>query len=217
MFKKQLKARWFWLARWICRVFCILFFRLCVYGRENIPIKGAFMLISNHQSYLDPILCGVPLKRHLHFLARDSLFANRFFGGLISSVNTIPVRRGKPDLSAMKKIIGKLKEGNGVCLFPEGTRSSNGKITPFKAGFGLLCRRGEATVVPVVIDGAFECWPRHKKIFSPGRIEVYYGKALTAERVKKMSDMELAEALTKTLRRMQKESRIKRGKEPLKY
>jgi len=153
----------------------------------------------------------------LYFLARDSLWKNRFFGWLISSVNTIPVRQGNADLSAMRKVIGKLKEGWGVCIFPEGTRTSDGKITPFKPGFGLLCRRGEAAVVPVVIDGAFECWPRLKKIFSPGRIDVCYGEAIPAGEVANMSNSELADVLTDTLRRMQMESRIKRGKEPYDY
>ena len=117
----------------------------------------------------------------------------------------------------MRKVISRLKEGWGVCLFPEGTRSSDGKITPFKPGFGLLCRRGGAAVVPVVIDGAYECWPRHKKIFSPGRIEICYGETIPADQVKNMSDKQLAELLTETLRRMQAKSRIEHGKEPYSY
>ena len=217
MFQVRLKDRWFWVARWICRVFVILFFRVRVYGRENIPDKGAFLIVSNHQSYLDPMLCGVPLKRPLNFLARDSLFTNWFFGRLISSVNTIPVKRGEADVSAMKKVIGKLKDGGGVCLFPEGTRTSDGKIAPFKSGLGLLCRRGDAAVVPVVIDGAFECWPRHKKIFSSGPISVHYGKAISAEQVKNMGDKKLAEVLTDTLRQMQNKCRIREGKQPYDY
>jgi len=209
--------RWFRFARFWCWIFCKLFFRIRVYGRENVPDKGAFVLVGNHQSYLDPVFCGIPLKRPLYFLARDSLWKNRFFGWLISSVNTIPVKQDKVDLSAMRKVIGKLKEGRGVCVFPEGTRTIDGRISPFKPGFGLLCRRGEATVVPVLIDGAFECWPRHKKIFSPGRIDVCYGKAISAGEVANMSDKELAELLTDTLRRMQTESRIEHGKEPYNY
>jgi 1-acyl-sn-glycerol-3-phosphate acyltransferase len=217
MLKEGLKAKWFWLARWICRLFCILFFRVRSHGRENIPEKGAFVLISNHQSYLDPMLCGGPLKRRVSFLARDSLFTNWFFGPLISSVGTIPVKQGEADISAMRKVIGKLKKGGGVCLFPEGTRSNDGRITPFKPGFGLLCRRGGAAVVPVVIDGAFECWPRHKRLFSPGSIFICYGKAIPAERAKKMGDDKLAEFLTDTLRQMQTESRLKQGKKPYDY
>ena len=218
MSEKKPRMRWFRFARWLCKVFCILFFRIQVYGKENIPNDGAFMLVSNHQSFLDPVFCGIFLKRPLYFLARDSLFANRFFGWLISSVNTIPVRQGQADLSAMKKVVGLLKEGNGVCLFPEGTRTMDGKITPFRPGFGLLCRRGQAAVVPVVIDGAFEAWPRHKKIFSSGKdIVICYGETITAEQVKKTSDEELAKNLTETLRRMQNDLRLKHGKEPIDY
>jgi len=195
----------------------MLFFRLRVYGKENIPDTGAFLLICNHQSFLDPIFCGVPLRRHSYFLARDTLFTNWFFGRLLSSVNTIPVKQDQADLSAMRKVIDKLKEGKPVLLFPEGTRTSNGKIADFKSGFGLLSRRGEAAVVPVVVDGAFECWPRHKKIFTPGVITICYGKAITAEQAKEMNDRELAENLTETLRQMQTETRIKQGKKPYNY
>ncbi len=216
--EKKPKMRWFRFARWCCKVFCKIFFRIRVYGKENVPEEGALLLVGNHQSYLDPVFCGIPLKRPLYFLARDSLWKSKFFGWLISSVNTIPVRQGKADLSAMRKVISKLKEGNGFCLFPEGTRSRDGKIRPFKPGFGLLCRRGNAAVVPVLIDGAFECWPRHRKIFSPGsEIVICYGECIAAEQVENMGDRELAELLTDTLRRMQTKSRVKHGKEPYSY
>jgi cytidylate kinase len=211
------KFRWFRLARWFCKVFCETIFRLHPAGRENVPDQGPLVLICNHQSFLDPVLCGIFVKRPLYFLARDSLFRG-FFGRLIASVNTIPVKRGAADLSAMKTIISKLKEGSGVCLFPEATRTNDGRITPFKPGFGLLCRRGGAAVVPVVIDGAFEAWPRHKKLFSPGgHIMICYGKCIPAEQVRRMGDRKLAEVLTDTLRQMQNDCRVKQGKEPYSY
>jgi cytidylate kinase len=211
------KMRWFRIARWFCKVFCMAFFRLHPAGRENVPDQGPLVLISNHQSFLDPVLCGIFVKRPLYFLARDSLFRG-FFGRLIASVNTIPVKRGAADLAAMRIIIDKLKQGSGVCLFPEGTRTSDGKITAFKPGFGLLCRRGNAAVVPVLIDGAFEAWPRHKKLFSPGtHIAICYGKCIPAGQVKKMGDRKLAQVLTDTLRKMQNDCRVKQGKEPYSY
>jgi 1-acyl-sn-glycerol-3-phosphate acyltransferase len=218
MLKEWLNARWFWLARWMCRVFGMLLFHWRFYGLDNIPKKGAFLLISNHQSFLDPIFCGAPPQRHLYFLARATLYNNWFFGPLITSVNAIPVNLGQPDISTMKKVIGKLQKGRGVCLFSEGTRTTDGKIQPIKPGLGLLCRRGNAAVVPVVIDGAFECWPRTKKIFSPGgTIIVHYGKAITAEQAKNMGDEKLAELLTETLRQMQTKCRLDQGKKPYDY
>lgn len=218
MFKKRLKTAWYMFALRLCRIFCKVFFRMRVYGVRNVPDKGPFVLISNHQSYLDPLFCGTPLRRKLVFLARDTLFANWFLGAMIFSVGTIPIKRGQANLSVMRKIIGKLKDGEGVCLFPEATRTSDGKIAAFRPGFGLLCRRGGAAVVPVVIDGAFESWPRGKKLFSPGgRIVVCYGECISTEQVKNMSDKQLAETLTDTLRRMQNDCRVRNGKEPFEY
>jgi len=208
---------WYWLARWACRVFCVLWFRIRVYGRENVPDKGPFILAGNHQSYLDPIFCGVALKRRLSFVARDSLFGNKYFAYLIYSLNAIPVKRDQADVSSVKKIISRLKEGCGVCLFPEATRTIDGKINDFKPGLGLLCRHSQATIVPVLIDGAFECWPRYKKIFSPGWVTVCYGEVITAEQAEDFGHEKLAKILTDKLRQMQKQCRLRQGKKPYNY
>jgi 1-acyl-sn-glycerol-3-phosphate acyltransferase len=115
-------------------------------------------------------------------------------------------------------IIAKLKQGEGVCLFPEATRTTDGRIAHFKGGFTLLCRRGNSPVIPVLIDGAFECWPRHKKLFKPGsKITVTYGKPISAEQVREMEDDDFATLLTDTLRNMQSQIRIKDGKQPFNY
>ena len=215
--EKMPKMRWFRFARWLCKVFCMTFFKLRIHGIENVPETGPLVLISNHQSFLDPVLCGIFLERPLYFLARDSLFKG-LFGRLITSVNTIPVKRGTADLSAMKVVIEKLRTGWGVCLFPEATRSRDGKISAFKPGFGLICRRSNAAVVPVVVDGAFEAWPRDKKLFSPGkRIDICYGECIPAEKVKEMGDRKLAEYLTSTLRKMQADCRQKKKLKPYDY
>jgi len=217
MLKEKLKRIWYRLARWGCRIFCTLFFRLKVFGRENVPAKGAVLLVSNHQSYLDPVFCAVALERQINFVARKTLFRNWFFTLLISSLNAIPVRRDEADVTAIKNVISRLKQGGAVCLFPEATRTSNGRISDFKPGFGLLCRRGEAAVVPILIDGAFECWPRHKKIFSPGPVTVSYGKAITARQARNLSDKKLAQILTDTLRKMQRQIQTGQGKDTISY
>lgn len=208
---------WYWIAKWACRVFCIFLFRIRVYGRENVPDEGPFILASNHQSYLDPVLCGVGLKRRLTFLARDTLFRNKFFACLIYSLNAISVKRDQVDISSIRIIITRLKQGCGVCLFPEGTRTKDGKINDFKPGLGLLCRRSQASIVPVLIDGAFECWSRHKKIFSSGNVTVCFGQAVAPEQIRDMDDKKLAEILTEKLRQMQKLCRLKHGKKPYDY
>jgi len=215
--KEKLRFIWYEIAAGLLAVFCKIFFRLRLFGRENIPKKGAFILAANHQSYLDPVLCGATLHRQMYYLARESLFSNWFFAGLISSVNTLPLKQAEGDLTTVRKVIELLKAGKGVCLFPEGTRTNDGRIEPFKSGLGLLCRRGNAAIIPAVIDGAFECWPRHKRMFSFGSAWVQIGRPITAAQVKEMGDEKLAEHLTNTLREMQTDLRKKRGRQSYQY
>jgi 1-acyl-sn-glycerol-3-phosphate acyltransferase len=218
MLGETIKSNWCLFARWWCRLFCRLFFRMRFTGLENVPSTGPFILAVNHQSFLDPMLAGIALKGQLCFMARDTLFKSRIFGPLLSSVKAIPVRRGQADIASIKTIIAKLKQGQGVCLFPEATRTTDGKISSFKGGLSLLSRRADAPVVPVLIDGAFECWPRHKKLFSPGsKITVSYGQPISAEQIKEMEDDDFARLLTDRLRTMQSQTRITEGKQPFNY
>ena len=217
MLKETLEVKWYWVARFICQVFTLLFFRYRVYGRKHIPADGAFIMAGNHQSFLDPVFMGIGAPRRMLFMARDTLFRSRLFGGLIRSTNAIPVSRDKADIGAIKLVLARLKAGEGVCLYPEGTRTHDGRITAFKPGFGLLCRRSKAPVVPVLIDGAFECWPRRRKLFSPGPVVVWFGKPLSPEQIRTMSNEQLADWLTGTLRQMQHACRLKQGKQPYDY
>jgi len=217
MSKKSLKAAWYWLARLACRMFCAVTFRYRVYGRQGVPTQGALILASNHQSYLDPVFCGAGVPRHLCYVARDSLFRYRLFAWLIGSLDAIPISRDKPDIVGMRAIIARLREGRGVCLYPEGTRTHDGRIGAVKPGFGLLCRRAHAAVVPVLIDGGFECWSRHQRLFTPGAVMVWYGKPLSPEQVQAMSNEELADHLTRVLRQMQHDCRVRQGKQPYDY
>ncbi len=217
MLKETIKVKWYFVARFLCQVFTLLFFRYRVYGRNRIPTEGPFIIAGNHQSFLDPVFMGIGAKRRLLFMARDSLFRSRLFGGLIRSTNAIPLSREKADIGAIKLVLAQLKEGHGVCLYPEGTRSSDGRITAFKPGFGLLCRRSQAPVVPALVDGAFECWPRHRKLFSPGPIFVWFGEPLPPEEIRRMTNEQLADWLTQTLRQMQHHCRLKQGKQPYDY
>lgn len=215
--KEFAKGAWYRVGRWLCRVFCLLFFQTRIHGIENVPKNGPFILVSNHQSYLDPIFCGVGLHRRLCYVARDSLFRNKFFAALISSVNAIPVKRGEADLHAMRQIMRKLKRGFGVCLFPEATRTEDGSIRDFKAGFGLLSKKTNATIIPVLLDGAYECWPKGRKIWSRGQIWICYGSPISPEQAREMGDKELAKVVTERIRRMQRYWRSKRGLDTVEY
>jgi len=218
MLMKYIKRGWYVFALWTCRMFCVVFFRMHLNGQENIPRKGPFLLVSNHQSYLDPIFCGAPLRRQLVYVARDSLFRSWAFRSIIASVGAIPVRRAAADLTAVKRMIASLREGFGLCLFPEATRTSDGRIAALRPGFSFLSRKADAPIIPVVIDGAFQCWPREKKFFLPWQhIWVWYGKQIEPQEAARMSDEQLAAYVTNTMRRMLNDCRMRFGRRVYEY
>ena len=213
---RLIKHLWYWNMLIGARLLSSMVFRLRAYGRENIPKEGGFLLLSNHQSFLDPIACSVPLHRECCFAARASLFTP-IRGAFISSLNSLPIKRGAADLSGIKMFIAKLKEGYGLILFPEATRTTDGRIADIKPGFSLLAKRSNTPVIPVVIDGSYQCWPKGKYFFRVGEIAISYGKPITPEKIKELGDKKFVESLTATLRQMQDEIRIKQGKEPYDY
>jgi 1-acyl-sn-glycerol-3-phosphate acyltransferase len=166
---------------------------------------------------LDPVLCGIFTHRLLYYLGRDTLFSNKLSRWFFHAINVIPIKRRKPSSTGIKTGIKKLKAGNGLCVFPEGTRSPDGRIAPFMSGFSLLCRLTKATIVPVLIDGAVERWPRHSKIIKPGRIFICFYTAIPPDQIKNMSDKELSSMLENTLKCLQTKIRIKNGKQPFRY
>ena len=217
MIKEWALLLWYHIARIVCAIVICLPYRVRVYGRKNIPKTGPVLVLSNHQSFLDPIFGQAMIGRRFLFLARDTLFENGFFGALLRSLSVIGIKRGQSDMATIKKVIGELKRGRSVCLYPEGTRTSDGMIADMKPGVAMLSRRSGAKVVPSVIDGAFECWPRHKKFPSLGKISVCYAEPITSEKVKELGDEGFAALLTAQLRKMQNELRIRSGKQPLDY
>jgi 1-acyl-sn-glycerol-3-phosphate acyltransferase len=144
---------------------------------SRVPQTGAVLFAVNHQSYLDPVLVGSPPPRVTYFMARRSLFVG-LFGRIIRFVRAFPVDRDRADLQAVRESIGLLGRGQCVMIFPEGTRSRDGRIGALRAGFGMLARRAGAPILPVYIDGAYRAWPRHHLLPKPVPIRVWYGRPM---------------------------------------
>jgi 1-acyl-sn-glycerol-3-phosphate acyltransferase len=217
MIKKGIGYFWYFMWCWACRIFCVICFQPRYFNKYYIPKKGGFLLLSNHQSFLDPMLNANPITRPCCFAARDTLFKVPVFGRIVHSVNAIPIRRGQADLTAMRMFVDRLKDGYGLVLYPEGTRTLNGRIADVKPGFSLLARRANIPVIPSVIDGAYECWPKNKKLFSCGKVYVSYGEPIPPEKIAELGDREFAKYLTKILRDMQRQLRLQIGKQPFDY
>jgi 1-acyl-sn-glycerol-3-phosphate acyltransferase len=192
------------------RTICILFFRVRVYNQNRVPAEGGVLIASNHQSYLDPILVGVGIERSISYMARRSLFRHPLFGGLIRALNTFPVERGGRDTAALREAVERLKSGWCLTVFPEGTRSHDGRIGRIHPGALLMAHRAQTPIVPAVIEGAFEAWPRHGPP-RPGRILVGYGMPISAEEQSRLTRDELARRLHDDMLALQKELRGRRS------
>ena len=150
-------------------------------GADRIDPNRGGLLLSNHQSFLDPVVLGLPLDRSIAFLARDSLFRVPLLGRYLRAMKTLPIARDAPATAVMRAALGAMRRGELVGLFPEGTRTADGSLSELKPGFVTLARRGGVPVYPVGIAGAFEALPRSRKapVPTPGRVRVVFGEPLT--------------------------------------
>ena len=152
-----------------------------VYNPERVPLTGPVILASNHASFLDPPLVGAGVKRGINYLARDTLFRYPGVGWLLRNWNSVPVDREGGGAAGLKAILDRLLAGGAIILFPEGTRTRDGKLQPARSGIGLTVIKSTAPVVPVRVFGTYEAYGRHVKFPRPHRIEVKYGKPMFFE------------------------------------
>jgi 1-acyl-sn-glycerol-3-phosphate acyltransferase len=173
------------------RVATLTAYDLKTHGLKHIPQRGGVLIVANHQSFLDPIMLAVNVRRPVSFLAKSELFENKYFGRLIRGVNAFPVRQGEGDVGAVRETIKRLQDGHVLIMFPEGSRTEDGKVARMESGVGLIVRRAgpEVKVVPAAIDGAFEAWPRGQKFPRLHPIRVKYGPAL------QLADMKAAQVV----------------------
>jgi 1-acyl-sn-glycerol-3-phosphate acyltransferase len=144
--------------------------RLSVRGRRHVPKTGGVVAISNHQSFLDLILIGQALPREITYIARTSLWNSFAYRALTWPFTVMGIRRGEADLGAIKEAIDRLKRGELLLLFPEGTRTRTGKVGPFSMGFYTMAHRAGVPVLPIRIQGSFQAWPRWQPLPRPAQI-----------------------------------------------
>ncbi len=147
-------------------VFC-----LKTYGRRNLPQKGKVIIAPNHMSYLDPPIVGVAVRREIYSLGKKGLFRISLFGKILKAINVLSIKRGGASGSSLKKVIECLNRGEGVVVFPEGTRSRDGNIGKAKRGIGLLVVKAKAPVLPVLIEYNYN-------FFNFKSVKVKFGKLL---------------------------------------
>ena len=153
-------------------------FGLRVSGAEHIPPSGPALIVSNHQSILDPPVIGGAARRQIYFLAKAELFRIPLFGWLIRALHARPVRREGPDPRALRTAALLLEEGKALLVFPEGTRSLDGRLGEGKPGVGMLAVTSGAPVVPAYVSGTLEALPKGATWPRRSQVSVSFGPAL---------------------------------------
>jgi long-chain acyl-CoA synthetase len=158
------------------------YFHFHVRGLENLPKKGPFLLCSNHQSYIDPILMGSalpwPIFRDTFALGTSEIFGQGFMRRLARWLRVVVLDPDANLVPAMRAGAFGLEHGRVLILYPEGERTNTGNLTVFRKGAAILSIHTQSPIVPVAIDGFYEAWPRHKKYPRAVPLKMVIGKPI---------------------------------------
>jgi 1-acyl-sn-glycerol-3-phosphate acyltransferase len=153
------------------------FYDFKVVHRERLAsVSGGALLVCNHASFFDPPLVGLAFDEEIHYLARKSLMSNRLAAVVYEAWNSIPVDQDKPDMSGVKAVIRLLRKGGKVVIFPEGSRTEDGKLLPGEPGAGLIVAKAGVPVIPMRLYGTREALPRHAMFPRPSQITLVVGE-----------------------------------------
>lgn len=189
---------------WLSAMTMTFGFSLRTTGMHHVPMSGPVLFIANHQSYLDPVLVGLAVRRHISYVARDTLFDHPGFNWLIRMLNAVPIDQEGLGIEGLRAVLRLLHAGKAVVIFPEGGRCRHGKMEPLQPGVQLLIKRARTPIVPVGIAGAFEAWPSSRLLPMPAplflpaserTIGVSVGRALDAAHYAELSRQQLLDEL----------------------
>ena len=172
-----------WWGRWLCVLNGI---DVTIEGLEHIRPDQPQIFMANHQGFFDIFALNGYLPVQLRWVAKSSLFYIPFVGWAMWAAGSVPVDRGnrKKAYRAFLATIEKLKAGNSIVIFPEGTRSLDGTIGPFKKGGPLLSVRSGAPLVPVTLVGTRSIIKKGSGVIRPGRIQIVISPPLSSQTVK---------------------------------
>lgn len=160
-------------ARVVCTPILGFLFRVSFTNRNNLPKDGAYVICSNHLSYLDPVLLGMGQRRRVRYMAKAELFRNKLFAKLITSLGAFPVHRGESDNKAINVGEQILKDGGIMGIFFEGKRSKTGEFLRPKSGAVMIAYQANVPIIPACIT------PQKGKIKLFRKTRVSFGPPVT--------------------------------------
>jgi 1-acyl-sn-glycerol-3-phosphate acyltransferase len=207
------KRLWYDFLHVFCRLLATLFFQVRVSGRQFVPREGGVMVLSNHQSFYDPVLIGLACDRRLNYLARQGLFGFAPFRWLIQSLDAIPIDQEGSALAGLKETLRRLKRGELVLIFPEGMRTYDGEVAPLKPGFCALAKRSGVPLLPVAIEGAYQAWPRQRLLPWFSTIHIQFGEPLPPEAAAASGEPQLLSEVERRIRQCHRQARQSRERQ----
>lgn len=193
-------AAWLWYSILYGPCFALskALFQFRFSGKAHVPMEGPVLIVSNHQSNLDPVLLGLACPRQLRYFARVGLFFWPF-SWWIRALGAVPIDRENA-LGGIKTTLKLLKQGDAVVVFPEGSRTHDGKMQSLLPGFCVLARRSGATIVPAAIEGAFEALPRGAALPRLSQITLVICPAIGPQEIAQLTDAELTSMVENRIR-----------------
>ncbi|MFM7035347.1 MAG: lysophospholipid acyltransferase family protein [Planctomycetia bacterium] len=199
----------------LTRTLAVSVFGFRVRFAEKLPARGGLLVLSSHQSHLDPLLLGLATDRRLSSLARSTLYRFKPFGFVITALDAVPIDRESSPVAGMRAVIERLKRGAAVIMFPEGTRTATGRLGEIKGGLSVVAKRAGVPIVPVAIVGAYECWPRSRRWPRPGRIRLEFGRIMWPAEIAALDDAALTAEVATRLRDLDAAARAARDGLPV--
>lgn len=168
----------YWLTWTVLRGLFRLYFRWRILNVASVPSTGGAIFAPNHASLVDPFIVGAAVPRQTTYLARETLFRFAPLGWLLRKWSAVPLDRDRGSAAGLRIVFERLRQGDAVLLFPEGTRTRDGKLQPARSGIGLIVIKSEVPVVPVRVFGTFEAMRREAWLPLPRRVTVRFGQPL---------------------------------------
>jgi 1-acyl-sn-glycerol-3-phosphate acyltransferase len=167
-------------VRLFFKVIFFFYHRVSVKWTEPLPENRNVIIACNHCSNLDPLIVGIAFPRRLRYFAKEELFHPIFFGRIIKILGAVPVSRenNAAAAAALKGLLKFLRDGSDILIFPEGSRSSDGKLQPLESGVGLVASHSQAPILPAFIKGSYDAMPSGSAMVKPVKITITFGNLI---------------------------------------